>query len=184
VIAIHQVAEDFRFIEGLVVPAGLRAAGDADAVALGQVEEACEAEVNGLPVPHDDVFGGQARCEQAFDDRGGYGGARAAVRPGRGKDFDADDVLRGHQAAPGCHHGGLAGQVGECAVHHRANDGGPGAKSLKRVGLLDSDNARARAGFGERRWGGSQRSPGVGEQAAAKRRQQPARKIASKQCVS
>lgn len=58
VIAIDQVTDHFVLVVALVVPAGLDAAGDADAVLVGQVEVAGEAELGDLAVPDDDVLGG------------------------------------------------------------------------------------------------------------------------------
>ena len=156
-----EISEQRVFVVGLVVPARAGGGADAHAVALGQFEVAGDAQVHELPIPDDDVLGRQAGGEQTFYDGGDDGRPRAARAARRGENFQADDVIRLHHAAPCLGQGRLARVREEAALHHAANDVGARRERLHRQRVLHDDDA----GLGELRWSGEGGGGGGGPNA-------------------
>jgi len=99
------------------------------------------------------VFGRQPGVEQAFHDGCHDGRPGAAVGSGRREDLDANNFLRGHEAAPRFGDGGFAGQVRQGAVDQHPNPLRARLEGLSGVGILDGYHARAGAAVGGRKEG-------------------------------
>jgi hypothetical protein len=90
----------------------------------GELEKSGGAQIVLVLVPDDDVLRRHARVEQPVNHRRDDGGPRAAEHAGGGENLDADDVLRGDEAAPGGGDRGLAGEIREAAIDHGLHPGG------------------------------------------------------------
>ena len=121
--------------------------------------------------------------EQPVNHRRDDGRAGAVDGPGGGKNLDADDVLRGNQAAPGFGDGRFAGEIGDAAIDHVLNEGGVRLVLVGGVWVFDDQDACVRAaGLPQRQIGGLNLQAGKPEGAY---HHQPAKRLNELgQCVS
>jgi hypothetical protein len=147
-IAPDEVAEERGVVKNFFVVAGFGAAADADAELFREIKITSQAQVGLVLVPNGDVVGGQTGFAQFLDDGGDDGWARATVRAGFGKHFNADGVVGGEQAEPGVGDFGFAGQGGDAAVDHGADAGLVRLKGVGGERVLDNDDFGAGNGVG------------------------------------
>ena len=138
-----------RQIKGVGIKAGLHRAGHGHAQFFAQIKISGGAQVFRPFIPNDDLRARHAGGEQAPGDGADDRRAGAAEFAGRGKNFQAHDVVGFHQRQPGGGHGGGAGKMFQAKVKGVGHPGVVRQEGIEQaMPLHDDDPGGGGAGRG------------------------------------
>ena len=110
---------------------------------MRQIRKAGEPQVSDLAIPNDNMIRAETCRQQALNDRRHNGWPGSTIRAGRGEHFDADDILRGKQTAPGLANRRFLSKIRNRAIDHASDHLSSGFESFGGSRIFDDDDAGA-----------------------------------------